>query len=189
MSNRRNHIGSHGISDAHPLLAQLPLTVSPFISLPSAPTLPYTYKPLPSTLPPSSTADAQGIEREKYVVAPSRHTAHPDEIRASCQTLQSHILKNQEDAEKTLQAWEEDLRAQDLAEKRKVAPGWLDRAEKILEPKRASLGHLEAAGTRATRSDNIMDQQMEPQSAPKTGSEMTGEELDRAFGGMSIDKR
>ncbi|KFX89057.1 hypothetical protein V490_07257, partial [Pseudogymnoascus sp. VKM F-3557] len=28
---------------AHPLLAQVPLTVSPFISLPTATTLPYTY--------------------------------------------------------------------------------------------------------------------------------------------------
>ena len=173
--------------ERHPLLAQVPLTVSPFISLPSAPTLPYTYKPLPSTLPPSSTADGQGVERERYVVAPSGHTAHPDEILASCQTLQEHISKVQEDAEKTLTAWQDDLRAQDLADKRKVAPGWLDREEKILKPKRLSAMPQEEGLSGQSAEGSLLDQPsgaLHP--ADQDTRDAAGQELDRAFGGMSV---
>ncbi|PHH82576.1 hypothetical protein CDD83_3220 [Cordyceps sp. RAO-2017] len=37
---------------SHPLLEQVPLTVSPFVSLPSATTLSYNYKTMPSSIPP-----------------------------------------------------------------------------------------------------------------------------------------
>lgn len=175
---------------SHPLLAQIPLTVSPFISLPTAPTLPYTYRPLPSTLPPSSTADPNtGVEREKYVISKSGHAASPEEIIASCQALQEHIQKAQEDAENTIKEWERQLKEQELAEKRRVAPGWLDRDEKILEPKRTS-----AAGiSRMQRQDsNLMDQQEEQQrrdSQVSTGQDPGGDELDRAFGGLGLRNR
>lgn len=177
------------LPDRHPLLAQVPLTVSPFISLPSAPTLPYTYKPLPSTLPSSSTADAQGVEREKYVVAPSGHTAHPDEILASCRTLQAHIVKVQENAEATLKAWEDDLKAQDLADKRKVAPGWLDREEKILEPTKLNTAALNEGKGIPRELTSLLDRPREgnvPGSADQKAQDSTGKELDRAFGGMKV---
>ncbi|KAL9070510.1 MAG: hypothetical protein Q9161_004807 [Pseudevernia consocians] len=178
-------------SRSHPLLAQVPLTVSPFISLPTATTLPYTYKPLPSTLPPSSTADSSGAEREKYVVSPSGHAAAPEEIIASCQTLQAHIQKSQEDAERTVKDWEKSLKEQELAEKRRVAPGWLDREEKILEPKRGSVGAsatTPSSGAQA-QSASIMDQQDERPQDPSrlsAGADLAGDELDRAFGGMGL---
>ncbi|KAK0510665.1 hypothetical protein JMJ35_007097 [Cladonia borealis] len=175
---------------SHPLLAQIPLTVSPFISLPTAPTLPYTYRPLPSTLPPSSTADPNtGAEREKYVISQSGHAASPEEIIASCQALQEHIQKVQDDAEETIREWERQLKEQELAEKRRVAPGWLDRDEKILEPRRTS-----AAGMpRVQRQDsNLMDQQEEQQrrdSEVSMGQDSGGDELDRAFGGLGLRNR
>ena len=176
-------------AEPHPLLAQVPLTVSPYIHLPRAPTLPYTYKPLPSTLPPSSTADANGVEREKYVVAPSGHSAHPDEILKSCQALQAHIVKIQEDAERQIREWEKGLKDEELAEKRRVAPGWLDREEKILQPNRASVSAGPNSGDGATPNSNLMDQQEErppnefkDEGMPNPG----GEELDRAFGGMGL---
>ncbi|KAF6218754.1 hypothetical protein HO133_005296 [Letharia lupina] len=181
-------------SRSHPILAQIPLTVSPFISLPTATTLPYTYKPLPSTLPPSSTADPSGSEREKYVVSPSGHAASPEEIIASCQALQAHIHKAQEDAEQTIQEWEKGLKEQELAEKRRVAPGWLDREEKILEPKRgsvvagaATLGG--AQGGAQVQSANLMDRQDErprDEGRGTAGADPAGDELDRAFGGMGL---
>lgn len=178
---------------SHPLLAQIPLTVSPFISLPTATTLPYTYKPLPSTLPPSSTADSSGAERSKYVISPSGHAASPEEIIASCQALQAHIQKTQEDAERTIREWEKGLKEQELAEKRRVAPGWLDREEKILEPKRTSLGGTAAApsvsGRTQAQSASIIDQLDEGaqgSSLATAGSDPAGDELDRAFGGMGL---
>ncbi|ELR07537.1 hypothetical protein GMDG_08452 [Pseudogymnoascus destructans 20631-21] len=123
---------------AHPLLAQVPLTVSPFISLPTATTLPYTYKTLPSTLPRSSTATTSTAgaadSKPQYVVSAAGHAAHPDEILASCKALQAYIAKVQDDADRELRGWEEGIRARELAEKRRVAPGWLDSEARILEP-------------------------------------------------------
>ncbi|KAL8931590.1 MAG: hypothetical protein Q9211_006857 [Gyalolechia sp. 1 TL-2023] len=173
----------------HPLLAQIPLTVSPFISLPSAPTLPYTYKPLPSTLPPSATADSNGNERDKIVVSKSGHAASPDEIIASCQALQAHIQKMQEDAERTIREWEIKLKEDELAEKRRVAPGWLDREEKILQPTKAAA--LNAGTSEISAQDetmSIMDQKAEHDHGtmlqPVQSHE--GDVMDRAFGGMSL---
>ena len=172
----------------HPLLAQIPLTVSPFISLPTATTLPYTYKALPSTLPPSSTADAQGVEREKYVISASGHAAHPNEIIASCQGLQEHLKKLQDDAEKTLKDWNESLRQQDLAEKRRVAPGWLDRDEKILEPEKQQVT-VDTGRSNFTSNTNLMDSEDERPPIAASASappDTAGEDLDRAFGGMGL---
>ncbi|KAI4138335.1 MAG: hypothetical protein L6R39_006839 [Caloplaca ligustica] len=173
----------------HPLLAQIPLTVSPFISLPSAPTLPYTYKPLPSTLPPSATADSNGNEREKIVVSKSGHAASPEDIIASCQALQAHIQKMQEDAERTIREWETKLKEEELAEKRRVAPGWLDRDEKILQPTRMLNQDDPSTGlANRNQSENLMDQRTEESTniIQQTVPSQEGEELDRAFGGMSL---
>lgn len=178
--------GTDRWTGSHPLLAQIPLTVSPFISLPTATTLPYTYKPLPSTLPSSSTADSHGVEREKYVVSRSGHAASPEEIIASCTALQAHIQKVQDDAAQTIKTWEQGLKDHEMAEKRRVAPGWLDREEKILQPERTSdVGVSSLVNARG----NIMDQQDEHEAVDSdqhTPINPAGDELDRAFGGMKL---
>ena len=169
----------------------MPLTVSPFISLPTATTLPYTYKPLPSTLPPSSTADSNGVEREKYVVSSSGHAASPEDIIKSCQALQDHIRKTQEDAEKVIRDWEQSLKEQDLAEKRRVAPGWLDRSEKILEPERRASAAPSVAIQDQARPASIMDSEIDDKQtrpALQDSQSAAGDELDRAFGGLSVRK-
>ena len=185
----RPHLYSFVVIGSHPLLAQIPLTVSPFIPLPTATTLPYTYKPLPSTLPPSSTADSNGLEREKYVVSRSGHAASPDEIIASCQALQRHIERVHDDAEQTVREWEQRLRDQELAERRRVAPGWLDRDEKILEPYRTGTANTLTSPPSLVQNSNLMDQQNgNPQSQEVTcvTSNMAGDEIDRAFGGLGL---
>ncbi|MCJ1324319.1 hypothetical protein MMC10_000981 [Thelotrema lepadinum] len=166
---------------AHPLLAQIPLTVSPFVSLPKATTLPYTYKSLPSTLPPSSTGEGSEEEKPRYVISQSGHAAHPDEIIASCQALQAHLKKMQKDAEATLQKWQDDIKERELAEKRRVAPGWLDREEKILEPQRRQ----PSQGQGNSAQENIMDMQ-DGGGPPERSLTQEGEELDRAFGGIQL---
>lgn len=135
----------------------MPLTVSPFIHLPTSTTLPYTYKPMPSTLPPSATGvtsatpatptndpEARGVSstaetenKPRYVVSQSGHAAHPDDIIASCRALQAHLAGLQADAERELRELDERIRARELAEKRRVAPGWLDSDARLLEPERA----------------------------------------------------
>lgn len=170
------------VSGSHPLLAQIPLIVSPFISLPTATTLPYTYKALPSTLPPSSTGPE---EKSKYITSSGGHSAHPDDIIASCKGLQDYIKKMQDGADKGLKEWEDAIQARDLAEKRRLAPGWLDSELKVLEPSRKadgkekekSLLDMDASSVEAPLKD-----------LPAQAGTGVGDELDRAFGGMGIDK-
>ncbi|KAL2117931.1 hypothetical protein VTJ04DRAFT_7591 [Mycothermus thermophilus] len=204
----------------HPYLQQIPLTVSPFVNLPTATTLPYRYKPMPSTLPPSilgsaatATADptddpqsasngasADGlINKPKYVVSPSGHAAHPDDILASCRALHEHVSRLVAQAEKDLAAAEERIRARELAEKRRVAPGWLDSDARLLEPERKS---TPASGTVGGEVGDSHQQHQSVQGWSVGGSafggigteggpsEMevpdTGEQLDRVFGGLKI---
>ena len=165
----------------------MPLTVSPFVSLPSATTLPYQYQSLPSSLPPSSIADQSGgpsPEKSKFVVSSNGYTAHPDDIVASCQKLQCHLKELCEDAKKNLNDWEKSIQERELAEKRRVAPGWLDRRERILQPEtlrtvtspQSAKGSRQDPRTVAAPSDNDDDNVRNREA----------EELDRAFGSMNM---
>lgn len=172
------------------MLAQVPLTVSPFINLPTATTLPYTYKSLPSTLPSSSTGHTTGAEKPKYVTSATGHAAHPDEIIASCKALQAHLQKVQEDAERTLKEWEDGIRQRELAEKRRLAPGWLDREEKILEPeKKSSDQGRSTGGGREGQVVDLMDRKDDnigEIGLAESNESREGEQLDRAFGGLGL---
>ncbi|PCG88374.1 Hypothetical protein PENO1_110650 [Penicillium occitanis (nom. inval.)] len=186
----------------HPLLAQVSLTVSPFISLPSAVTLPYTYKSIASTLPPSITTAAgsdnttETAGKTRYVVSSiGGHVAHPDEILASCQALETHLKKTMTDAERTIKEWEESIRQRELAEKRRLAPGWLDRDEKLLQPEAVHASSaaqnvqneqtIGGSGGNASILDSSTREQ-ESQSMPAIAPRDEGEELDRAFGGLDV---
>ena len=176
---------------SHPLLAQVPLTVSPFVSLPTSTTLPYTYKTLPSTLPPSSTGIAAAEEKSPYVVSASGHAAHPDEILTSCKALQAYIQKVQDDADKELKAWQAATEARELAEKRRVAPGWLDSNARILEPERKAPEHtLDGFVEQRSLMDIGVDSGDAPglRRTPVVAPNGDGDELDRAFGGLGIHK-
>ncbi|POR33769.1 Uncharacterized protein TPAR_06043 [Tolypocladium paradoxum] len=169
----------------HPLLEQVPLTVSPFVSLPTATTLSYNYKTMPSNIPPSSlgiptATDGPSAEQPKprFVVSSSGHAASPDDILESCHALLSHVTDLQKDAERELREFEERIKERELAEKRRLAPGWLDSEARLLEPERAASAH-----------------QPGPSSAPEdlrrpateTQAEIDeGAELDKAFGVMAL---
>ncbi|TKA63538.1 hypothetical protein B0A49_11325, partial [Cryomyces minteri] len=196
-------------TSTHPLLAQVPLTVSPFITLPTAPTLPYTYKSLPSTLPPSSLTgtsnstnplDSSQPRQNQYVLSSTGHASNPMDIIASCRALQAHLDRTQQDAEKLLREWEEGIKERDLAERRRVAPGWLDREEKILQPERRSTPgqqqqQQDAQGQGDGAPANLMDDEVvgagnaQDAGVSQMGAKSAtdeGAELDRAFGGMSV---
>ncbi|KAK4138350.1 hypothetical protein BT67DRAFT_459307 [Trichocladium antarcticum] len=195
----------------HPLLQQLPLTVSPFINLPTATTLPYTYRPMPSTLPPSSisistttnppsststttttaAAAAAAENKPKYVISPSGHAAHPDEILASCRALHAHVAQLQGRADAELRAVEARIRARELAEKRRVAPGWLDSEARLLEPERGvavegkggyGLGYGYGFGGR----DGYAQNGHGPGGASEMAVPDEGGALDRAFGSIQL---
>ncbi|OAA64438.1 hypothetical protein SPI_03085 [Niveomyces insectorum RCEF 264] len=177
---------------SHPLLEQVPLTVSPFVNLPRATTLPYRYKTMPSALPPSiidtvsssgggggepSAAAAAAVSgpqpaKSAYVVsASSGSAAHPEDILASCRALREHVARLQADADAELRQFEERIQARELAEKRRVAPGWLDSDERLLVPERrqpdgaeaavATAGSAANAGSSTTGSDGRVGGRLE----------------------------
>lgn len=92
----------------------------------------------------------------------------------------------QEDAERTIREWEDNLKREELAEKRRVAPGWLDREEKILQPAKAATDNTV---NRPEQSATLMDQQTEETSdvaMQQPAPSQEGDELDRAFGGLTM---
>lgn len=168
----------------------MPLTVSPFVSLPTATTLSYNYKAMPSAIPPSSLGiptasdDPASQPKPKYVVSGSGgHVAHPDDIVQSCRALQAHVSQLVEDAQRELRGFEERIRERELAEKRRVAPGWLDSEAKLLEPERTG-------GAAEEQGQGLMDRESEEQIAAAARAEKQkadeAAEMDRAFGGMEL---
>lgn len=123
--------------------------------------------------------------KARYVVSSSgEHAAHPDEILAACQSLGEHLRKTRNDAESVIKAWEESIRQRDLAEKRRVAPGWLDRDEKLLQPQ--ATGSSESKGN----AESLLDSAEADQGStniPSIKPQDQGEELDRAFGGLGAE--
>lgn len=153
------------------------------MSLPTAPTLSYNYKTMPSNIPPSALGiptasdDPSGQPKPRYVVSGSGHAAHPDDIIASCKALKAHVAKMQTDAEKELREFEEHIKERDLAEKRKLAPGWLDSDARLLEPERTAAPAQSGAQTSATDAGKA--------GQPDADTD-EGAALDRAFGGMGL---
>ncbi|QPC79317.1 hypothetical protein HYE68_010069 [Fusarium pseudograminearum] len=143
---------------------------------------------MPSNIPPSSLGveaasdNPAGQVKPKYVVSGSGHAAHPEDIVASCRALSAYVTKMQEDADRELREFDERIKARELAEKRRVAPGWLDSEMHILEPEKSTPVHQQGTG-------NVPESQ-DAQNAQnaQNGNATTdqGAELDRAFGGMEL---
>ena len=122
------------------------------------------------------------------------HAAHPDEIISSCQALADHMKKTQAEGETAIREWEESIRQRELAEKRRVAPGWLDRDEKLLQPEHASSAERNNAyqemSTVGPSAASLLDrqtaEQSRPDSVPAIIPRSDGEELDRAFGKLDM---
>jgi hypothetical protein len=97
----------------------------------------------------------------------------------------------QDDADRELKAWQDALDARELAEKRRVAPGWLDSDARILEPERKNTS---SDGGEMAQKHHLMDAGVSSADAPmlqhtpvaEPNSE--GDELDRAFGGLHLQK-
>lgn len=175
--------------EPHPLLEQVPLTVSPFVSLPTATTLSYNYKTMPSNIPPSAlgiptAADDSSSEQPgtRFIVSATGHAASPHEILESCHALLCHVTQLQSDAERELRQFEDRIKERDLAEKRKVAPGWLDSDSRLLEPERAPASPAQQSTSPAAHPG----QHRHGAAGPPSTEHDEGAELDKAFGGMGL---
>ncbi|KAF2826792.1 hypothetical protein CC86DRAFT_369949 [Ophiobolus disseminans] len=182
----------------HPLLAQVPLTISPFLSLPTSVPLPYSYKTLPSTLPASilhplnqsnqSSSDQNPQQPPAYITSSTGTSSTPDAILTSCLALQQHLQKLEDEARQTLRDWEERRRQEDLAEKRRVAPGWLDSGVHILKPEEGNTSGEVGGGKVVEGGVGIQDlMDDDPQRREIEERKVKeGEDLDRVFGGLAV---
>ncbi|KAF3931815.1 hypothetical protein ABW19_dt0201030 [Dactylella cylindrospora] len=172
---------------AHKLLAQIPLTVSPFAGLPTSITLPYDYTTLPASLPPPSTPQ---------IVSPTGQSSiSPEQLIADCNKLSNYLTAEKQKAKEEVEKWVKAIDDRELMEKRRVAPGWLDTGVMMLEPVKVGPGPLPVASTGPTAAaaaggthdlkalgvggTSGTQLKAKPATSP-------GEELDRAFGGLGV---
>lgn len=85
-----------------------------------------------------------------------------------------------------MRAWEEGIRERELAEKRRVAPGWLDREEKLLVPDSAVRQGLTSESQQRQQQQQAQVGLFEQAEHADAGLSKEAEELDRAFGGFGL---
>lgn len=101
------------------------------------------------------------------------------------------MLRLEEEGRAVVARWEGRIRERELAEKRRVAPGWLDEEVRLLVPERkGEEGQVEGDGAMAGGMDGVVGTGTGPM-GPGGGVHVQersreGEELDRAFGGMNL---
>jgi hypothetical protein len=140
-----------------------------------------------STAENGTAAGAAAAEEPKpqYVVSQNTGLAfHPDDIVESCRRLQESLQRMQDESERAILRWEGDVQRRELAERRRVAPGWLDVGEagRGLVPER--LGGGAAAQAEQQQQSRADAAQQDVQMADDAEDE--GAELDRAFGSLSM---
>jgi hypothetical protein len=119
------------------------------------------------------------------VTSNTGQSATPDDILSSCRALQAHLEKLEADAREELRSWEERRQREDLAEKRRKAPGWLDSGVHILKPENVAEneGVQTAQNGPGGPSGDVTDGGQGAQGALRS---QEGDELDRVFGGLNM---
>jgi hypothetical protein len=156
------------------------LTVSPFVTLPKAPTLPHNYASLPSTLPHSilnPDTDDPSIP-PAYVTSGSGFRAHPSTIVAQNKALRHQLDTAASDARTKVRDWHAAIHDRELAEKRRKAPGWLDSDAKILRPATTAQPPDTTPGANLLDADDRNPDTLRPQESTND----MGSQMDRAFG-------
>lgn len=92
------------------------------------------------------------------------------------------MKKRQHEGEATIKEWLESIKERELAEKRRVAPGWLDREEKILRPLHSS----RPGSLGPSLLDSQLAEQTSKNASPAIVPKSEAEELDRAFGHLEM---
>ena len=91
----------------------------------------------------------------------------------------------EKDARETLRGWEERRAKEELDEKRRVAPGWLDSGVHLLRPE--NIGEeLQEQTEQAQEHAKPQGSSGAPSAVGPIGGSREAEELDRAFGGLNV---
>lgn len=118
------------------------------LGIQSAAPLPSSTSNTSSTSPPvdslrqngsnnSNTGTGTGNNKPRYVISSTGSSAaHPSEISTQCAALLDHIEQMRLRAQHDIDDFEQRRRDAELAEKRRVAPGWLDSETHLLQPEK-----------------------------------------------------
>ncbi len=123
--------------EAHPLLAQIPLIVSPFYNPPKAVTLPFNYKPLPPQLPETNVTKDN---LEAWI--------------AECQHVKNEIESYGTKEKEAYEEWHNNV-------VRRLAPGYLGGSNTLLTPQRrtqAAANHQSINETLGPNTKTIKDE-------------------------------
>lgn len=132
----------------------MPLIISPYFQPPKAVTLPVNYTKLPSSLPPAVTITQQDVETVQQNII---------QVKEFMETTRNDLLNE-------YQQWKSDVESQEVKEKRRIAPGYLDSGNRLLQPvKRADSG---ASSTSTSPPPLTQNQELN--------------EIDKVFGKVSI---
>ncbi|OLL24201.1 hypothetical protein NEOLI_001440 [Neolecta irregularis DAH-3] len=104
------------------VLAQLPLAKSPLMRFPQPVSLPHDYRPVPA---------ARG-----YV--PALDFTAVTTLRTRASVLVQRVRSRETQASEALVQWRAAARERDLAEARRIAPGYLDSTQRLLTPSRSN---------------------------------------------------
>lgn len=111
--------------------------------------------------------------------------AHPSTIAAQNRALLQQIDKDKRSGSKAVEAWEKEIQERELQERRRRAPGWLDRDERLLEPEKKGTPGAEKSlmddDGDAEQEQQKLDQRREAEGKAKEVEDL-GNALDRAFG-------
>jgi hypothetical protein len=137
-----------------------------------------------------SAAAGEEEPKPQYVVSQATGLAfHPDDIVESCRRLQESLARMQDESERAIRRWEGGIRERELAERRRVAPGWLD----VGEAGRGLVPERVGGGAAAQQQQQQQQQRVETSQAGRQqdtqmggGEADEGAELDRAFGSLSM---
>jgi hypothetical protein len=135
-------------------LSQVRLIISPFYKPPQAVTLPINYNKLPTTLPPQVEAD--------------------EVLRRICQDSEGFIGSldgRRNERLNSYKDWKSNVDRQETEEQRKIAPGYLDTTERILQPTRNQAHSIEE----------------QPGAEPEPKAEDQVNEIDQIFGHVNIN--
>lgn len=88
------------------------------------------------------------------------------------------MQREKDEGKRKVKEWEESIQERELQERRRKAPGWLDREERILEPEKAG-GDMKEKGNL-----NLMDEPEVKDDSESKNKEVDdlGAAMDRAFG-------
>lgn len=150
------------------MLAQIPLIISPFIQPPKAVTLPFNFNKLPPSIPPPASCSVADVEN----------------IGNNARQVEEFIENSRTKLKDEYHQWRTAVERKEVEEKRRIAPGYLDTGNRMLQPVRKA-EPLESANSSGSNSTNPLSTTSDDESSTGIPPSQVND-IDKVFGKVSI---